>query len=128
MSYTQNNQFGNNYMNFGPQARSISTFRDKLLELIKKHPQSYKIFLSSESEADQLAKEIDAVLLEAGWIKNGFIYNLGGFYPDGITFEVKQVDPCTQSIADLFHSNGLKISGNQNPKVEQFTVFIGPNR
>ena len=109
--------------------RTIKLIKNQLVDKLKEYPQKYKIFLSSgDSEMEYLAIEIDQAFQEARWENIGFIYKLARFYPAGITFEVKDVDVVSQTIADMFHRSGLKVRGNKNSNVEQFSIIIGPNK
>lgn len=109
--------------------RTISTIRDSIINKIKEYPQNYKIFLSNGvSEMNAFAKEIDEVFKEAGWTNIGFVYNLAGFYSPGITFGVKEVDDVSQYLADLFHSNGFKVTANKYADIENLHLIIGPNK
>ncbi len=109
--------------------RSISTFKEELIEKIKNFPQSYKIFLSNgDHEMESFAKEIDQAFKSAGWNNTGFMYNLVGFYAPGVTFGVKEVDEPSQLIANLFNSKGFKIIANKYTDIDQFHIIIGPNK
>ncbi len=112
-----------------PVERSIQSVKIRLIEEIRKHPQNYKIFLSNgDSEMYTLAQEINKAFSEAGWKNVGFVYNLAGFYPSGVTVGVKEPGVVAQFIADTFHSAALKVVYQKVNTAEDLSIYIGPHK
>jgi hypothetical protein len=124
-------QVGNNIVvNNTPPQRTILSIKNELISELSTYPQeSFRIKLSfGDVESDRLAREISAVLKEVGWNEIGFEYRFDGFYPTGVTIEVKEVSEASQLLADLFAKANLKVSGNIIPELEILTIYIGPNK
>lgn len=122
-------QTAHTIINEGMPQRTIRDAREILVSKLKQYPsQNYQIHLSSgDQEIENLAREIDTALKEAGWTQKGFIYRLVGFYPPGITIEIREVNEVFQFLADILQAAGLKVHGNKTPNSQELRIYIGPN-
>ena len=125
-------QVAHTIINQKPLRRSIGDAEVKLIieGLRKNPPENFAIRLASgDQEADQIARQIQAILKGAGWKESSFEYKLAGSYDLGIELAVgTNVTTSQQALADLLVGTGkLTIRPNKYTNVSEVTFIIGPN-
>lgn len=133
-----------------PPKRTIVHSRMKIIEELKKFSAgAYRLhYMSSDTEAANLAHEIDEVLTASGWRKIDPIQRLGGpQLAEGVTvYIIKDVDPPRTLLNHIYHALGergvqgellvdvdnvFKVHGWPPVELpggmEGVVIFIGPN-
>ena len=128
-------QTAHTIINNKPLQRSISLDdRNTIIQALRRFPPgNYKIILPvNDPEADVLAKQIQGILMQAGWNETGFHYKiLPGNFPLGVKLEYGQVaTPSGENLGQILYSlKTLDIKGGiyQDLPRELVQIVVGPN-
>ena len=112
-----------------PVPRSVSFHEQQIVDRLSILPPLDYIIrvLSGDSEARNLADQLDAVLTKAGWSKKNILTHLTGSFLPGIVLFRDRVSDGSQALLEVLVSTGMTVLGQKEFRGEEINIYIGAN-
>lgn len=122
-------QVAKTIINPKPAPRLLASHDRRLIGRLSSLPPLEYILhlLSGDSEARNLADELNAVLKNAGWVKKNVLTHLSGSFSPGIILYRNCESDGSQALLEALVGAGLKVSGQAEFKGEEVNIYIGPH-